>query len=233
MSTAAAAPLSPEGTVAPQLHQHLRSQIISCELPPGQRISESDIATTYAVSRQPVREAFIKLSEERLVSILPQRGTFIRRISVAAALTARFVREAVEVDLVRRAAIRATPEDVAALHAQIERQRAAAENGDPAEFMHLDEAFHHMLATLADAPAVSEYLDGLNVPMNRIRNISARQFSPEKLIAQHADIVAAIEQDGAQAAEDAMRTHLQQLIRDLPRIVEAYPDYFEDTEALT
>ena len=55
------------------------------------------------VSRQPVREAFIKLSEAGLVRIRPQRGTFVVKISTKQVTDARFVREAVEVAVARKA----------------------------------------------------------------------------------------------------------------------------------
>jgi len=233
MQRAHALSLSLEEAVVPQLHKILRARIVSCELAPGQRISETEIASTYQVSRQPVREAFIKLAERNLVSIRPQRGTYIRRISVPDALTARFIREAVEVDLVRRAVARTSAQMVATLDAQILEQQQAARADDPAAFMRLDEAFHRSLARFADAPAVSEYLDDLNVPMNRVRSISARQFSPEKLVVQHAAIVDRIRHGDADGAEAAMRAHLQEFNKDLPKIIAACPDYFDGSEALT
>jgi len=233
MKIAATAPLSPEGTVTPQLHEQLRNQIVRCELPPGHRLSETDIASKFEVSRQPVREAFIKLAEERLVSIRPQRGTFVRRISVSATLTERFIREAVEADLVCRAVERATSEMVSALEAQIEHQKIAAEAGNPIEFMRLDEAFHRMLAHYAEAPKISDYLEVLKVQMNRVRHISAQEFSPEKLVVQHAAITDAFGLGDVAAAEDAMRMHLREINKDLPQIVQTFPDYFEDIEALS
>ncbi len=59
-------------------------------------LSEQDIATRLGVSRQPVREAFIKLGEAGLIRVLPQRGTLVVKISRAAVEDARFIREAVE-----------------------------------------------------------------------------------------------------------------------------------------
>lgn len=233
MGTAAATPLSVEDAVAPQLHRRLRDRIVSCDLAPGQRISETEIAETYGVSRQPVREAFIKLAEERLVSIRPQRGTYIQRISVPDALTARFIREAVEVELVRLVVERVTPDMLAALDEQIAGQRVAAREDGPAAFVQLDETFHRTLARFAGEPAVSDYLDGLNVQMNRVRNITARQFSTSKLVDQHAAIVKGIRAGDAAAAEAAMRQHLRQFNEDLPQIIAAYPDYFEGTEAVS
>ena len=231
MGTAEAIPLSLEGAVVPQLHKRLRDRIVSCDLAPGQRISETEIAAAYQVSRQPVREAFIKLAERQLVIIRPQRGTYIRRISVPAALTARFIREAVEVELVKRAITRVTPEMIASLDAQIVTQQEVARADDPAAFMQLDEAFHKSLAEIAEAPEVSDYLEDLNVQMNRVRNISAREFSPGKLVEQHAAIVDALRNRDAETAEAAMRTHMREIKKDLPKIIATYPDYFEGKEA--
>src|SRR5690606_41732276 len=87
-------------SLTPQLYRILRERIISADLIPGSRISESEIARSYSLSRQPVREAFIKLAEDGLVEIRPQRGTLVRKITPEAVMDARFVREAIETDLV-------------------------------------------------------------------------------------------------------------------------------------
>ena len=231
MSSATLQPSVMENTVSLQLHKRLRDRIIICQLAPGQRISESEIASSYDISRQPVREAFIKLAEENLVSIRPQRGTFIKRISVSAAMTARFIREAVEADLVRKVAKVVTPDMIIALESQIERQLMTIEASDPNEFIRLDEAFHKSLASYAMEPQVSDYLEFLNLPMTRIRNLSARKFSPIKLVTQHAAIVKAIKENDANKAEKAMRYHLREIQKDLPQVVASYPDYFEPAEA--
>ena len=66
------------------------------DLPPGSVISEADIASRFGISRQPAREALIKLQDAGLLSISLQRGTRVQRISAAEEINARFVREAVE-----------------------------------------------------------------------------------------------------------------------------------------
>ena len=78
-------------SISARLYRHLRNAVIRGELPPGQALSEAEIARQFSMSRQPVREAFIKLAEERLVVIQPQRGTFVVKISVEEVLDARFV----------------------------------------------------------------------------------------------------------------------------------------------
>ena len=91
--------LDPMRPITPQVAQLLRDRIIRNALKPGNRISETEIAKTYDISRQPVREAFIKLQEQGLLQVLPQRGTIISRIAYQAVLDARFLREAIEADI--------------------------------------------------------------------------------------------------------------------------------------
>src|ERR1700743_552216 len=91
------------GSIADQVFHTLRSSIVTMRLTPATALSEQEIADRLNVSRQPVREAFIKLSEIGLVRVLPQRGTFVVKISAKAVTDARFVRAAVECAIARRA----------------------------------------------------------------------------------------------------------------------------------
>jgi DNA-binding GntR family transcriptional regulator len=217
--------------VGPQLHRMLRDRIIRSDIAPGARISETDIAAEYAVSRQPVREAFIKLSEEGLVEVRPQRGTYVTLISVQTVMTARFIREAVESDLVRGVAEVVTPAGLALLDAQIAAQRALPPDAQSTQFMQLDEAFHRTLAALAGQGAVADYLDALKTQMNRVRHISARPAARARLIAQHAAVVEGIRQRDPDASAVAMRKHLREILADLPEIIATQPGYFDDTAA--
>ena len=61
-----------EGSIAEQIFRVLRSSIVTMRVTPATALSEQDVADRLNVSRQPVREAFIKLSEIGLVRVLPQ-----------------------------------------------------------------------------------------------------------------------------------------------------------------
>ena len=73
---------------------YIRQLIFDGELRPGDRIPQDHIADALGMSRIPVREALIKLSEAGLVRVLPQRGTQVVKISRAAVEDARFIRQA-------------------------------------------------------------------------------------------------------------------------------------------
>lgn len=191
-------------------------------------MSEIDTAADYEVSRQPVREAFIKLAEEGLLEVRPQRGTFVRKISIKAVMDARFVREAVESDVVRAAARAHDPEVAADLLRQIDDQRRAVEEGFE-RFIQLDERFHQTLAQAAGVSGAWQVLETLKLQMDRVRYLSVMRFPMEKLLAQHEAVARAIEAGDEAAAEAAMRHHLREILSDLPEIALANPDLFEQS----
>src|ERR1700753_1936769 len=83
-------------TAASRIHGDLRAEIVSRARRPGEVLSEAEIALFYGVSRTPVREAILKLSDEGLVEIFPQSGIIVSRIPVAALPEAIVVRKALE-----------------------------------------------------------------------------------------------------------------------------------------
>ena len=99
-------------TMGHRVFLSIKRAIVHGRLVPGYPVSEAELAGQLGVSRQPVREAFIKLADMGLVEIRPQRGTFIQRISRREVENARFLREAIEVAIARRAAEVASAEAV-------------------------------------------------------------------------------------------------------------------------
>lgn len=212
--------------LAPQLYRILRQRIISADLTPGSRISEAEIAATYALSRQPVREAFIKLAEDGLLEVRPQRGTYVRKISTAAVKDVRFVREAIEADIVALLAENPDAALVRELESQLREQKEVAES-EANRFMLLDERFHHTLAEAAGKAHAWKVIEQVKGQMDRVRYLSALQFPMRDLVAQHSDIVRAIARGDPGAASAAMRVHLRKILTDLPAVASARPDFFD------
>jgi DNA-binding GntR family transcriptional regulator len=218
--------LDPSVAISPQIYRHLRDAIIRNRFAPGDRISESEIARVWQVSRQPVREAFIKLANEGLLAILPQRGTVISKIGYGAVLDARFLREAIEADIVSILAADPDPALIRDLRAQLEAQAAVARTA-PLEFIGLDERFHRTLADAAGKSGAWRLIEGLKAQMDRVRFLSLGAFPVAKLIAQHAAIVDRIEIGDPQGADAAIRGHLREVLGDLPEILRANPGFFD------
>jgi DNA-binding GntR family transcriptional regulator len=215
--------------LAPQLIASLRQSIADLRLRPGEALSEKDIALRYGVSRQPVREAFIKLSEAGLVEIRPSRGTFVMKISVRAVANARFVREAIEADIARCAGSLARPEQIEALRRNITSQERAAADDDYWRFNECDEAFHRAIADIVECDYAWRVVESARIQTDRIRYLSLSDASPMPLlISQHRDIVDRLEARDPNGAEAAMRRHLREILIALPNIAAAHPELFSD-----
>ena len=220
------------GSIAEQVFRTLRSSIVTMRLTPATAISEQDIADRLKVSRQPVREAFIKLSEIGMVRVLPQRGTFVVKISAKAVTDARFVREAVECAIARRASEGLGKPAIDALRAIIADQRKAARAGNAEQFFVLDEAFHRGLANAAECAYAWKVIEEAKAQMDRVRFLSIPDATPvDRLIVQHQAILDAIAAGRASAAEQAMKDHLREILKSLPRLARAFPEMFEHEEA--
>ena len=217
-------------SIADQVFRTLRSSIVTMRLTPATALSEQEIAGRLKVSRQPVREAFIKLSEIGLVRVLPQRGTFVVKISAKDVADARLVREAVECAIARRASEGIGKAAMKDLRAILTEQRKAA--NDPEAFFVLDEAFHRGLASAAECTYAWKVIEDAKAQMDRVRFLSIPHATPVRhLIRQHQAILDAVAARRAGAAEKAMQDHLREILKSLPRLAREFPDMFESSEA--
>lgn len=97
--------LNPTQPVNQQIYRILRHDIVHCLIPPGTPLSEKEVSVRFSVSRQPVREAFIKLAENASYSNSPRSaGSYVNKISLSQVRNGCFVRQAIECAVVRRAA---------------------------------------------------------------------------------------------------------------------------------
>lgn len=215
-------------SAAQRLEAELKRAIVGLELRPGARLSEAEIAERHGVSRQPAREALIGLARMRLVEVLPQRGTVVTKISVGRLMQARFVREAVETAVVRRACEAFDRHARERIDGLIELQERFAAAGDHDTFQRYDEHFHVALAEGAGCSLAWDVVRDIKSHMDRLCQLTLFD-APTMLglVAQHRAIIAAIDAGDPDAAADAMRDHLTEILRAMPRVEAEHPDLFE------
>ena len=229
MSLSLASSATLQGTsAAGRVEAELRRAIVALELPPGTRLSEQEIALKYGVSRQPVREALIALAKTRLVDIQPQRGTVVVKFSVRKMMEARFIREAVEVAIVREACTVFSPQSRQRIADLLEVQEKAAQRDDHASFQRYDELFHVELTEGVGMPLAWEAIRDIKAHMDRVCQLTLPGVDVMlPLVQQHRAIMAAIDAQDAARAEAAMRHHLTEILRALPKTEANHPDLFE------
>jgi len=219
----------PAGSTRDRVYAVLREAIVSAELRPGRQLSENELSDLIGVSRTPVREALIRLRDERLVAIVPQLGTFVTLISTDAVADAAFVREALECSAVRLAAERCGPDDLGALQANLVAQERAQAASEPEAFDRLDDELHRMLCDLSGHEVAWELSRRANGHLDRVRRLSLPEPAYRgEMLGEHREVIAAVARGDADAAERTLRHHLRMVPSHLPHIRDAHPEFFGD-----
>jgi GntR family transcriptional regulator, rspAB operon transcriptional repressor len=215
-------------TAASRIYSDLRSELVSLQRLPGEVISEAEIALSYGVSRTPVREAILKLSDEGLLEIFPQSGIFVSRIPIAALPEAIIIRKALEATTAQLAAERATASQILGLHAILQRQREASAAEDKDTFHRADEMFHATIAEVAGYPGIWTLIQQVKVHVDRYRRLTLPQEGRIPLvIVEHEAILGAIEAHDPLGAGIAMETHLETLLDSISITENINPEFFD------
>lgn len=209
------------------LYRELRRDIVSMRRPPGSPIQEKELALSHGVSRTPVREAVLRLVEERLIEVVPKSGTFVARIPLSSLPEALVARSALEGVTVRAAAANAGAAGLAELQELLERQRRSAVAGDETAFHDADEAYHAAIATVGGYPGIWRFIQQLKAQIDRYRRLTLPQPGRMLLVVEeHAAVFAAIAAGDPETAARRMATHLDKLQIDIAVFRDLWPDYF-------
>lgn len=219
----------PTTTISDTVYHRLHGQIINLELPPGTPISENAVAQAEGVSRTPVREAVLRLSDEKLVEVVPKSGTFVARIPVSALPEALIARRALEAMTVRSATRLATKSQIMSLYACHEKFREAILKDDLRGIHQVDEEFHQLVAKTGRLPGLWELVQQVKVQIDRYRCLTLQlpeENRAERVAKEHLAVIEAIESGDETAAMAAMETHLTGLQHHFSVGIAHYPDYF-------
>ncbi len=197
-------------TLKEKAYISIKEDIISCKLAPGSLINEREVAEKLKISRTPLREALIRLEQEGLVEIIPQRGVFVSNISVKVILELYQIREVLEPFIVRLA----TP---LACQKKLDQFRNSFLNildkGNIAEVNShenlLDNQFHSFLAESCGNNSLEQIIANIRIQTNRIRILSCRNSHRlQKAVEEHVSIIDAMLECDEEKAARIMRTHI-------------------------
>ena len=214
---------------APQVFERLRGMIISLELPPGSPLSRAALAEEFGVSSTPIRDALMRLEEEGLVEVFPQYATVVSRIDVHRAQQAHFLRQALELEIVRALALKPDQALVTELNAVIARQQQFAKAGAFEKFMAADNEFHAQLYEAADKQDIWTLVKSRSGHIDRLRRLHLP--SPGKaqdIVRHHKLITKAIAGGEPEEAQRHLRTHLSGTLSELAQIRAQHPQYLND-----
>lgn len=215
-------------TTTDAVYETLLDEIVSLKILPGTKVSETEIARRFGVSRQPVRNAFTRLGNEELLLIRPQRATEVRRFSMDRITLARFVRLSVELEITRHAVSLWDDDANARLEKNIAQQEQAIAASDLTTFHALDYDFHRLICQLSNNPLAFEAILDSKQTLDRLCVLSLTKDSEAKsVLDDHRDIAAGLASGDLEKALSTTRKHLSRLDQTIDFIHKTHPAYFE------
>src|SRR4051812_8737267 len=187
------------------VYENLRSDILTCHFAPGDDMREQDLAERYAVSRQPVREALLRLEREHLVTVTPRQGYRVNPISLADARDLLRFRFALGPACVMEAIQSASDEPLKSLN------KFRRFPGNHKTFIAYTRAFHSALAHAPGNRRMAAALCDLIGQADRLVRVSVANLKghdPAKLVAEHVALIDAMQSRETRTAARIIKAHI-------------------------
>jgi len=208
--------------------ERLREEIVTLKLLPGTKISEADVARRLDVSRQPVRDAFNRLGSLNLLWIRPQRATVVRGFSKESIDNARFVRLAIELEVIERACKVWDGTCTESLEENLVQQGESLDASQIDLFHELDYQFHKLICELGGHPLAFEKIEHCKREVDRLCMLSLGKSEEIKIVLDdHREIARALGKGSVGNARAIIRRHLSRLNDTINEIHSNHSEYFE------
>lgn len=215
------------------VYRFLKFNIMQMKLIPGSALSEKEISQLLGVSRTPVREAFIQLSQEYLLDILPQKGTYVSLIDIENVEESKFLRETVEKAVIAIACVEFPTDQLFELQSNIVLQELCIEQKNYLKFYELDESLHKTIFMGCKKARIWSMIQQMNTHYNRVRILNmAGGYNVLPVLDQHKDLVRAIKEKNVDLGMRTIERHLNKVKFDIQDLRRDYADYFKPTQAM-
>ncbi len=187
----------------------LRARIIDGRLKLGEALSENALAAELGISKTPVREALLHLKLDRLVEVLPQRGTYVFRMSADEVAMISELREILEVAAAAAALARNHAALVAAMTGIYEKMRAAYEAGDIAAYRRLDGEYHQAIIDLSGNPYIGDAYGPVGFRIQALRSRLSTEATLNRLsLKDHREMLRLVKARDAERLQALLRAHI-------------------------
>ena len=197
------------GPKSDDIHREIHTAIISHKIAPGTPLQEDALAGAFGVSRTIIRKVLQRLSHERIVEIVQNKGATVAKPTAIEARQVFEARRAIEQILVERVIAHAKDSEINQLIKMVKAEQAAFERGDKEERVRLSGDFHRQLAKLSGNKVISDFLNEL---VSRTSLIIALYESPGAVPCshnEHLEITDALRRRDVAKAVAYMGHHLQ------------------------
>lgn len=213
------------------IYRVLKENIMNLILIPGENISESEICEELNVSRTPVREAIVRLSEEKLLNVFPQKGSRVSKINLNLVEEAIFLRELCEKELFKMVCEdENSSELIKALEKNVAYQNIAVNfDEDLYEFFRLDNQFHMIIFEHYNKKNVWQSIKRLCTHYDRLRLLDTlEKMNLQEIINQHMEIIEIFRNRDKEKIESLISKHLCNYKEVINIFIKKHPSYFEE-----
>lgn len=207
-----------------RLYGQLLVDIIIGRLGPGERLDEQELTRRYGGGLAGIREALARLALEGLVQRRARVGTVVSPLDLMDAREAFEARALIEIECARLAALKAGPQEIAAIHAALADGEDAVRRHDARALAAIDEAFHVAVATATGNRSLAKMVTLLHHQTARFWLYTMRAPQAEeslKALEEHRTLANAIAAHDAPLAQRLMRQVLGAFPDDVKRSLEA------------
>lgn len=216
-------------SIASSVYGRLKERILNLEYKPGRSLSVATLAREFNVSRSPVREALLKLSDENLVEIFPQSGSRVSLINLHKTEEERFIRKSLEMAAIRDMYYSFSEMNLTQMSVCIQKQEEANRENDCVEMLFWDEAFHREIFKSINKEDCWRLAVDHSPNEHRVRLLAQQSViqTNEKVIQNHKALVSALRNHNFSEVLDIENIHLNRILEEIVKLVRVYPEIFQ------
>jgi len=194
------------------------NRIINLEYEPGRLLNEKQLIEEFQVSRTPIREALLKLSEKGFVELVPRVGTYVTQIDIRNVKHAYEVKKRLESLACELAAQRASDEDIESIVEMAHEVAALDAEKDYQKYIDFDYKFRRKIRRASKNPYLIEYLEDLNVKTMRfVKHIEYKMTDATWYDESMAKIADAIKNRDSELVRAEMDKHSDVFLEELSK----------------
>lgn len=217
------------------VYNTLKNKILQLYFKPGRSISVASIAASMNVSRTPVHDAIMKLSNENLIEVFPKSGSRVSLIDIKRTEDERFMRKSMELSALKEMFFNYNESYVDIMETCIEKQEKAFKEKRYVDTLFWDGKFHSQIFKCAGRYYCWQIISQYSANDYRVRLLAEKAITStqEAVIQNHKDIVRFLRNRNMEAALQIEEQHLSRIIGEIAILVAEYPKIFTNTDNKT
>jgi DNA-binding GntR family transcriptional regulator len=203
--------LAAQPKLVSQVRDAIVAEIAQGRLRPGARIIQEQIAQELGVSRQPVQQALLLLSNQGVLQDAPGRGLIVAPLDPDHVRNMYDIRAMIEGLAFRRAAELNSDCARKLGPALIQKGRHAAADGSMSEMISVDLEFHHLVHELSRNPMIGPTMEAQWLYTQRVMgDVLMRNGHPHRIWVEHEAMLGAVMDGDGNTAERLAREHIEE-----------------------